>query len=198
MKGYKYISRVAASGEYTIEILNKIKKISRLKFIQSLEFDPYLCESTGLKALSEVLMKLKRSLDRLHLVFRRFVRKDELKNFSFCLARLDHMRKIKTEFPHTKGIETQDLRYLQRNCRKFVSLKSAEVKLIGSKNFGKSFSRISEIFKNAINIEEAKSSVYLSHKETPPPESLKNSFPIKRFFKNLKSFSLKYAFKTDW
>jgi len=198
VKGYKYISRVAASGEHTIEILNRIKQTSRLKFIRSLEFDPYFCQSSGLKPLSEVLMKLKRPFDRLNLVFRRFEIEDDLKRFSLCLARSYHVKRIRLEFPHTKGIETQNLKCLQRNCRKFVSLKSAEAKFVGSKHFGKSFNQLSGIFHNAIHIEEAKSSVYLSHKETPPPESLKNNFPFKRFFKNIKSFSLKYTFKTDW
>ncbi len=40
VKGYKYVSKVKATGEYTIEILQKIKKTSCLKMIRSLDFDP--------------------------------------------------------------------------------------------------------------------------------------------------------------
>ncbi len=40
IKGYKYISRVAATGEFTIDVLNKVKKTSNIKQIRSLEFDP--------------------------------------------------------------------------------------------------------------------------------------------------------------
>jgi len=39
-KGYKHISYVAATGESTIEILNKVKKSSNLRFIRNIEFDP--------------------------------------------------------------------------------------------------------------------------------------------------------------
>jgi len=40
VKGYKYASRVAASGEQTINILNKIKKTSCIKLIRRIDFDP--------------------------------------------------------------------------------------------------------------------------------------------------------------
>jgi len=40
MKGYKHISRLAASGEFTIDILNKIKQTPSLKLIRSIDFDP--------------------------------------------------------------------------------------------------------------------------------------------------------------
>jgi len=40
MRGHKYLSRVAASGEYTIDILNSIKKTPCIKFIRNVDFDP--------------------------------------------------------------------------------------------------------------------------------------------------------------
>jgi len=40
IKGYKYLSQVCATGEFTIEILNKIRHTSNMKQIRKLEFDP--------------------------------------------------------------------------------------------------------------------------------------------------------------
>ena len=40
VKGYRNISRVAASGEYTIDILKKIKQTSCIKLVRSVDFDP--------------------------------------------------------------------------------------------------------------------------------------------------------------
>ncbi len=40
IRGYKYLSRVNACGEFTLEILKNLKKTSCIKFIQSFDFDP--------------------------------------------------------------------------------------------------------------------------------------------------------------
>jgi len=73
LKGYKCISRVSASGEYTIEILNKIMQTSNLKLVRRLDFDPYLCEVSGLEHLYKALMKFKRFLLHLNISFRRYM-----------------------------------------------------------------------------------------------------------------------------
>jgi len=72
LRGEKYASRVAATGEYTLEILNQIKNTSTIKVIQSLTFDPYFCTESGLRQLSVILKKFKGSISHLHLVIRRF------------------------------------------------------------------------------------------------------------------------------
>jgi len=40
IKGYKYISRIAASGESTIDILKSLNKTQNIKLIRSIDFDP--------------------------------------------------------------------------------------------------------------------------------------------------------------
>lgn len=39
-KGYKHVTQVAASGEFTVEILEKINKSPYLKAVRSIDFDP--------------------------------------------------------------------------------------------------------------------------------------------------------------
>jgi len=40
VKGYKYISRMIASGEQTVSTLNTIKQIRSLKLVRKIDFDP--------------------------------------------------------------------------------------------------------------------------------------------------------------
>jgi len=198
LKGYKCASRVSAYGEYTIEVLNKILRTSNLKLVRGLNFDPYLCEISGLDSLYKILMKFKRFLLHLNTSFRRFTKKDELKLFSPCLGRLVQLEKIKVEFPNTHGIENQNLKDLEKYCRKFACLKSVELKLNGPENFGKNVHRIRGLFHSSLKLKEIKSHVYLYDNEPARPGEVERNMPFKRFFKNVKALSLKYSFRTDW
>jgi len=128
----------------------------------------------------------------------RFTKKDELKVFSPCLGRLIQLKKIKVEFPNTQGIEKQDLKDLEKYCRKFACLRSVELKLNGPENFGKNIHRIRGLFHSSLKLKEVKSHLYLNHNEPAPPEEIERNMPIKRFFKSVKFLSLKYSFRTDW
>jgi len=131
VKGYKYVSRVQASGEYTAEILKTIKQTSSLKLVRTLDFDPYFCNISELGPLCFVLKKLKRLISNLGIVFRRFTIRDEVKNFSPFLTRLRSLRKIRLEFPNPRGIESQDIFDLTRSLKQLCSLKSADVRFSG-------------------------------------------------------------------
>jgi len=192
------VSRVVASGEHTNQILRKIKQTTNLKLIRGIDFDPYLCEDSSLRPLSEVLLKLKRPLDRLILIFRRFVVKDELKMFSSFLARHHQLKTLRVDFPNPQGIDTQDVKCLEDTCREFVCLKDVDIGLSGSKNVTKNISNMQGLFRNSAKIEKLKSHVYFYHIEPSPFDHFKRKPKRKRFFKNLKSFSMKFAFKTAW
>jgi len=130
VKGCKYVSRVIASGEFTIEILDKIRKSSAVKMIRRVDFDPYLCETSGLKSLYQVLKKFKGLLSCLNLTFRRFTLRDELKEFCPCMGRLNKINKINIEFPNPQGMDLQDLDDFT-NFAKRLSVKSARVSFSG-------------------------------------------------------------------
>jgi len=57
MRGYKSFSKLGALGEQTIQTLNIIDKSVPLKFIKDFEFDPYLCETSGLQELRRSFKK---------------------------------------------------------------------------------------------------------------------------------------------
>jgi len=197
VKGYKYISRVNASGEYTVEFLNKIQKLSPLKMARRVDFDPYLCETSGLKSLYHVLKKFKGLLKSLNLTFRRFTIKDELKRFCPCLARLNKVKKINVEFPNPQGIDLQDLDDLARYSKR-LSLKSARVSFSGPKDVVRNLYKLEGIIASSHKLEEMRSEAYFSHINSSQFEKIKRKEPRKGFFKDLKYFSAKFAYKTGW
>jgi len=206
VKGYKYISKMSTSGEFTVEILKKISKVSCIKQIRSLDFDPYLCITSGLKSLSRVLMKMNKLISRLYLVFRRFDEKDELKKVSECLGRLSQISKLKVEFTNPRGMDKQDLGDFVKYSRNFNRLKNAEMTFVDIKDL----SHIRGMFKNSYNIERWRLHMYFPQTKPGPEQTDENRDKIERknenkqgnqrtrFAKNLKSFDIKFAFKSGW
>jgi len=196
-KGYKYVSRSVVSGEFTIEILEKMKS-SCLKLVRNIDFDPYLCDTSGLKSLFDVLKKFQGCLGGLSLIFRRFTEKDELKKFSPCLARLNRVKKLEIKFPNPKGIEIQDLSDMKKYCQKFCALKSVDMAFDGPKDVMKNIVKMEGMFANSHKIEKINSAVYFNHLNPSQWENLKRKEPRKTFLTHLKSVSIKFAFKTGW
>jgi len=205
-KGYKYVYRVKAAGEMTIDILNKIKETSCLKLVQNLDFDPYLCDTPGLKPLSDVLKKLRRLLHGMNLTIRRVKAKDEVKQFSLILARASNIRKMKIEIPNSSGVDCQDFHQITRGCKKFCSLKALDISLGGSKDILLNLHKIREISRRSLNLEKTRLYVYFSHLK---PSSMETSLSVPsadvtkvkskpQFLKNLKSISLKFVSKIAW
>jgi len=120
--GYKHFSQVAATGEQSVLLLDDIKRSTCLKFISDFEFDPYLCDVSGLQSLSQVLKKLKLT-KKLNIIIRRIQRKHETDLVTPWLPRINHMVKFRIEFPSTPGIIGEDLVRLARWLEKCLLLK---------------------------------------------------------------------------
>jgi len=131
------------------------------------------------------------------LIIRRFTVKDELKKFSLFLARSTNLRRLKIEFADPQGIDKEDVGYLTKSCKKLYFLKSADINLSGSKDVDQNLEKLRGMFVHSKQIEKIKFNVYFCHIEPSPLEYFhKKKKSV--FFKNLKSVSMKFAFKTGW
>jgi len=134
VKGYRSIFRGTVTGESTIDMLWRIKRSRGLKFMKTLEFDPYFCELSGLQQLAQVLNKFKKTLVSLNVVIRRMELEDKMDRLGSYLPKLMSLKKLRIELPHTQRIVTNDVKILMKGCRKCYLLKSIEVHLIGLSN----------------------------------------------------------------
>jgi len=198
LKGHKYISRVAASGEHTFEVLNQITKTSTIKVIQSLEFDPYFCSESGLRQLSEVLKKLKRNIFRLHMVIRRFKTQEEIGKFYLFFVRLSNLMELHTEILKTQSLDHKRLHRVMKSYTKLSKLKSLRIKVVGFQSdsskdfqgFRSLFHKVPKLEKLSYHIQSQK--VFVNRADNAKFLRLNNDLH------RIKSFSLKFSFKTGW
>lgn len=197
IKGYKSFSQGAAIGESSIDMLIRIKKSRGLKYMRTLEFDPYFCDFSGLKELAQALNKFKKTLVSLNLVIRRMTLKDEMERFGPYLLKLRGLTKLRIELPHTQGIVKKDLIILMERCRRCDLLKSLEVYLIGLSSLPNNYRNFGGTFERLRKLENIVYHVHAAHVPAPVTKELQR---IKGTIqnKNLKSMTVKLAFKTGW
>lgn len=129
--------------------------------------------------------------------------KNEVKPFSLFLARLNNMTRLKIDISNQSGIDAKDFKDLMQGCKNFASLKVADVRIGGSKNISQSSHRVRDMFRSSSSkLEKIKHFVYFSHTQPAvlgsSPKDVAGRQRKPKFFPNLKSMSLKFAFKTGW
>jgi len=202
LKGYKSISRGKAIGEETIGMLNTVKKSYNLKLMRSLEFDPYFCELSGFKQLSQALKKFKKTLVSLNLMIRRVTTEDEIEYLGAILPRLMNLKKLRIEFPKTQGISANDIKLVMRSCGKCDLLKSLEVHLVGISVLPGNFRNFGGVFERLQKLENIMYHVQANHVPVPstgPKEEAKlNRVSKPKNIMKLKSLTLKFSLKIRW
>jgi len=155
VRGHKYISKFVVSNTESPRTLKKLLKSTSLKDINSLEFDPYLCEESCIKPLSKTLKKFRR-IRNVNLTIRRVDEDNETNYLCPFLYRMLRMKRFYIEFPETIGIEEKGL----------INISKAIAKCHSMKTLGHKF----------INVPSAtcKSELYLSecHRRNPQIEEL--------------------------
>jgi len=193
--GYKHFSQVSATGEQSVLFLNDIKRSICLKSVSYFEYDPYLCDISGLQNLSHVLKKLKLT-KKLNLVVRRIERKHETDLLFPCLPRVNRMIKLRLEFPSTPGVTGEDLvrlaTYLE-NCHlvKLLRVRFNSMPLVDQRGF-RAFSTAFHKLKNLEELLYCKVSYF-----TPQNECKDTPHNFKRIPK-LKRFVLKSGAQNSW
>jgi len=167
--------------------------------MRNLEFDPYLCEVSGLKQLTQALKKFKKTLLRLNFIIRRVKAEDEIQYFGALLPKLRSLVNLRIEFPKTQGISVNGIKTLIKSCRKCDLLKSLEVHLIGLSLLPRNFRNFGGVFERLQKLENVKYHIQASH----APASMQTEEELKQVSKhrkvsNLKSFSLKLGVKSGW
>jgi hypothetical protein len=201
IKEYKYVSQVAASGEYTHKILNKIKKTSCLKLVRKIDFDPYFCNKSGIKELSEALNRFGNRLSHLILTIRKIEGRNDTRQLSSSLARLNKMKRIKIDIPSKSEMDSKDFKHLDKACKKLYSLKSIDLCLGGSKDTSQDLQTLGSKFQNSHKVEKVSLYVDFSHEKDSPVEDVLRESKGKsrsRAVTPLKSMSFKFGFKTGW
>lgn len=127
IKGYKYISKLAIVGPNTDINLKRIQQ--SLKLARNLEFDAYLCDSSGLKPLSEVLKILRRTIKNLNIIIRKADRLNETDILAPQLQRLRELKTIRIEFTTEENIDRYGPRVIGKSLSKCYSVTSLEIKL---------------------------------------------------------------------
>jgi len=198
LKGEKYISRVAATGEYTLKMLNQLKRTSTIKTIQRLEFDPYFCSESGLRQLSVVLKRFKRGLFRIHLVIRRFKTQEEIERFCSFLVRLNNLVELRSELLNSHELDHGRIKKAMKGYQEFSKLKLLEMKVLGFQNSkSNDFQGFRGLLCRTPTMEKLSYQIQCHKLLENKPENTKLLY-LKNDLQKIKSFSLKFSFKTSW
>jgi len=195
-RGYKYISKVGATGEFSATMLEDLHKSQCLKFIRSLEFDPYFCEESGLKPLSKVFKKFNKCIQRANVVIRRLDKEHELNVLCPHLQRLRCLTKLRIDFPSTEGIVQKDFRIFWQGLKRCHLLKNLECNMISLDKIGqKGFRSFAFALHRLYKMENLK--YHIKSCITPENDFEDKPAKIKKML-NLKTYHLKISCKTGW
>ncbi len=98
---YKHFSKVCATGKTTYKVLDHLKNSPSIKTLYSLEFDPYLCDSSYLRNLVQALKRFPKIKD-LDLNIPRVDRKNESNILVPFTKRLTILKALRTKPLSTK------------------------------------------------------------------------------------------------
>jgi len=195
-KGYKYISKGAITGKSSVSLLKRISQSKCLKTIQNFEFDPYLCEKSGVKPLLRVLNKLKGSIKKMNLIIRRFDEKKELCLLTKCLYRLTLLRELRIELPSTDKMDNRGMKLLAKSLRKCYLLRKVVYHFI-------SLSQVSQVGFESIALNLCKlrkmESLKAHVKAFYTPQNVCEDIScIAGKMPSLKDYNLKISRRTGW
>jgi len=196
IRNYKYIAKFAAVGCLTDENLKKIKK-SSLKIARSVEFDPYLCDASGLKTLGEVLKKLRMLIIDINLIIRRFESEKEVENVGLCLRRIRGLKRLRLELIGSSAdFSSEMVTNLGKSVSKCYILEALDAKLVHLENMGqKDYVSFAISYSKLLRLEEVKNQ-FLSF-YTPQSEfgGALNKIPK---IKKVKRLLINSSAKTAW
>jgi len=195
MRGYKSFSKLGALGEQTIQTLNIIDKSVPLKFIKDFEFDPYLCETSGLQELRRSFKKLKFT-KKLNLVIRRVNSQNETNIIAPFIQRIRRVKKLRMEFPKTDNIDEVGIKILCQRIVKCQSLKSWDFRLDYMPCLGQpGYRAYLNNLKKLPNLEEVNQDIFTSYTTKKQYRNI-----ITKFCKlpKLKKLSSNMASKNGW
>jgi len=191
----KLFSKILVSGQNTLTTLEKVQKSPYIRFVGSFEFDPYLCDESGIKPLSKILKKLKLTKS-LNLVIRRVKKINESDSIAPYIHRILRMKKLRIEFPSTLNVDKHGIRSISLSLAKCQSLKELEVHLITMPHLSQSM--IAEFIKRLRKISQIEKLTL----KTWPIYSVKNEFTdMKMHFPilpKLKTFHYTQGAQNGW
>jgi len=129
--GYKHFSKVSACGKGTNTVLSHIKYSQNLKTLQTLEFDPYLCDFSYLKNLVRALQKLK-DLKGLNIIVRRVDSTNESNILLPFIKRLAKLKALKIEVPSTQNLNEDGLIDFLRIVKRCYKLRRLETRFVNT------------------------------------------------------------------
>jgi len=106
--GYKYFSKFGACGPDTSLILKNATKSRTLKYINSFEFDPYLCDESCIKELRESFRRLK-YVKKFNLIIRRTNELNESDMICPFLYRMLKLKSFRLEINNPSNIDEKGL-----------------------------------------------------------------------------------------
>jgi len=194
--GPKYISRIAASNEYTVNVLRKMKITTNLKLVHRFDFDSYFSKESGLRQLCQVLPRLRHNLKKLDLTIRKIERENETDILYPFIYRLERAVKIRIEFFNLDGLDQKGLTRIGQAFKKCYLMKELEVYLTHLPNIGhQGFHPFSAAINKLRQIEALTFHVRTAYDPSGKDEG--DHMPLKKM-KNLKSFDLMATCKTGW
>jgi hypothetical protein len=128
---YKHFSKVSAIGKSTYKVLNYLNNSPSIKTLHSLEFDPYLCDSSYLKDLSQTLKKLPK-IKGLDMNIPRVDRTNESNILVPVTKRLTELKSLRVNIPTTENITEDGHLQIVGLIKKSYMLKRLEVKFVNT------------------------------------------------------------------
>jgi len=176
--------------------LKKIKR-SSLKIARNVEFDPYLCDDSGLKTLAEVLKKLRILITDMNLIIRRYKTEKEVENVGLCLRRIRGLKRLRLELIGSSAKFSSELvTNLGKSVSKCYILEALDAKLVHLENMRqKDYVSFAVSYSKLLKLEEVKNQ-FLSF-YTPQSEfgGAPNKIPK---IKKVKRLLVNSSAKTAW
>jgi len=129
--GYKHFEKISACGRGTYKTLKYMRHSPNLKTVKTLEFDPYLCDSSHLTDLVQALKRF-RDIKDLILVIPRVNRVNESNILSPFLKKLSKLLKLRIDIPSTENINEKGLMKIVGGFKRSYSLKRLETNFINT------------------------------------------------------------------
>jgi hypothetical protein len=128
---YKHFSKVSATGKTTYKVLDHLKNSPSIKTLNSLEFYPYLCDSSYLKDLTQTLKKFPK-IKGLDLNIPRVDRKNESNILVPFTKRLTTLKSLRINLPTTQNITEDGKIQILEITKKGYMLKRLEVRFVNT------------------------------------------------------------------
>jgi len=128
---YKHFYNIPATGKATSQVLKHLRNSPSIKTLHSLEFDPYLCDSSFLKDLVQTLKKHSK-IKSLDLNIPRVDRTDESNILAPFIKRLTKLKSLRVNLPTTEDITEDGLIQILEATKKCYMLKRFEVKFVNT------------------------------------------------------------------